>query len=105
MNKFLNRIYFISFNFAYPEEFYLKDVCFKKIHYLIMYKECIRSEGNFKYLFGKFYKNTYSVNKNIHKISVYNEMTYKHLIKNNIFKKDQIKITGMPRATYSNKKK
>jgi hypothetical protein len=102
LNKFLNEIYFVSFNFSYPEEFYLKDVCFKKgIKYLIMYKECIRSEGNFEYVFGKFYKNTYSVNKNIHKISVYNEMTYKHLIKNNIFEKSQIKIVGMPRAMYS----
>ena len=30
LNKFLNEIYFVSFNFSYPEEFYLKDVCFKK---------------------------------------------------------------------------
>lgn len=105
LNKFLNEIYFVSFNFAYPEEFYLKDICFKKkIPYLIMYKECIRSSGTFEYLFGKFYKNTYSVNKNIYKISVYNEMTCKHLIKNNIFKREQIKITGMPRALYSVKK-
>ena len=65
-----------------------------------MYKECIRSEGNFEYIFGKFYKNTYSINKNIYKISVYNKMTYQHLIKNNIFKKNQIEITGMPRAAY-----
>ena len=102
LNRFLNEIYFISFNFAYPEEFYLKDICYKKkIRYLIMYKECIRSEGNFEYLFGKFYKNTYSINKNIFKISVYNKMTYQHLIKNNIFKKKQIEITGMPRALYS----
>ena len=105
LNKFLNEFFFISFNFAYPEEFYLRDICFKKkIPYLIMYKECIRSKGNFEYLFGKFYKNTYSLNKNISKISVYNEMTYKNLIKNNIFKKEQIKITGMPRALYSIKK-
>ncbi len=105
LNKFLNEIYFISFNFSYPEEFYLKDICLKKkIPYLIMYKECIRSSGAFEYLFGKFYKNTYSVNKNIYKISVYNEMTCKYLIKNNIFKKEQIEITGMPRALYSVKK-
>lgn len=98
---FLGDIYFVSFNFAFSEEFNLRDVCFKeKVTYLIMYKECVRTKGNYELTFGKLYKNSLNFNKNILKISVYNKDMKKELIKNNIFNKNQISITGMPRSSY-----
>jgi hypothetical protein len=106
LNFFLGNFYFVSFNFAYPEEFYLRDVCLKKkIPYLILYKESIRTKGNYNLTFGKTYKDTLDFNKNIFKIAVYNNDTCRELIKNNIFKKNQINITGMPRSLTSLKKK
>lgn len=101
---FLGEIAFLSFNFAYSEEFYLREVCkIKKINYLIMYKESIRTEGNVNYTFKKFYKNTLNVNNNIKKISVYNDDMKKYLYQNKIFRKNQIFITGMPRSSYLSK--
>jgi len=99
---FLGNIYFVSFNFAFSEEFNLRDVCFeKKISYLLMYKECVRTKGNYNLTFKKKYKNAINLNKNILKISVYNNDMKKELIKNNIFNKSQIYVTGMPRSYYS----
>tara|TARA_B100000886_G_scaffold101634_1_gene67519 strand:+ start:3927 stop:5216 length:1290 start_codon:yes stop_codon:yes gene_type:complete len=104
LNFFLGEITFLSFNFAYSEEFYLREVCKEvKIDYLIMYKESIRTEGNVNYTFKKFYKNTVNVNNNIKKISVYNDDMKKYLYENKIFKKNQIVITGMPRSIYLQK--
>jgi len=101
---FLGDIYFISFNFAFSEEFNLRDACFKeKVAYLIAYKECIRTKGNYKLTFGKLYKNSLNFNQNILKISVYNEDMKRELIKNNIFNKNQIFVTGMPRSSYLKK--
>lgn len=101
LNLFLGEIAFISFNFAYSEELYLREVCkIKKIDYLIMYKESIRTEGNINYTFKKFYKNTLNINNNIKRISVYNNDMKKYLYQNKIFKKDQIVVTGMPRSNF-----
>ena len=102
---FLGNIYFVSFNFAFSEEFNLRDVCFeKKIFYLLMYKECVRTKGNYNSTFKKKYKNAVDLNKNILKVSVYNDDMKKELIRNNIFNKNQICVTGMPRSSYSQKK-
>ena len=101
---FLGNIYFASFNFAFSEEFNLRDACFeKKISYLIMYKESVRTKGNYNFTFKKKYKDTIKLNKNILKISVYNDDMKKELIKNNIFNKNQIYVTGMSRSFYSQK--
>jgi hypothetical protein len=102
---FLGNIYFVSFNFAFSEEFNLRDICFKKkILYLLMYKECVRTKGNYNSTFKIKYKDAVNLNKNILKISVYNDDMKKELIKNNIFNKNQIYVTGMPRSSYSQKK-
>jgi len=70
-----------------------------------MYKECVRTKGNYNSTFKKKYKNAVDLNKNILKISVYNDDMKKELIRNNIFNKNQIYVTGMPRSSYSQKKK
>ncbi len=77
----------------------------KKINFSICLKECIKSDKQFDAEYSHI-KNLYNNLNYITKISTYNDLSKKYLLKYKLFKANKIKVTGFSRIPdIKNKKK
>ncbi|WP_440923683.1 hypothetical protein [Candidatus Pelagibacter sp.] len=95
--SYFGEIEFVTFNFNYHELFMLQYLCNeKKINFYICLKECVKSDKQFNIEYHSI-KNLYKNLNYITKISTYNDLAKKYLLKYKLFKSNKIKVTGFPR--------
>ncbi len=98
-------IEFVTFNFNYYELFMLQYICHEnKINFYICLKECTKTDKQFHDVYSHI-KKLYGNLNFIKKISTYNNLAKKYLLKYKLFKPNKIKVVGFPRIPDINKNK
>ncbi len=97
VKTYFGDIEFVTFNFNYKELFMLQYICHEnKINFFICLKECTKTDKQFHDNYSNI-KKLYGNLNFIKKISTYNNLTKKYLLKYKLFKSNKIKVVGFPR--------